>query len=283
MSPTPTECVDAFWSCFEAQDSPFTSVSIVAQYQVYERARAHGVKVLLGGQGGDETLMGYRKYQAFYLARLIRTRQWIGAAVQAAQLAHIALAQRRQFAAYVRRGMQYVRPATTTVLDFEASQSIPLGYAADQPLAARQLVDVYRTSLPTLLRYEDRNSMQNSIESRLPLVDFQLVELALALPDRAKLRGGLGKWILRRATRDLLPSAITSSVQKRGFDVGDAAWFSGGLGDSMRARLRDVAPRIEARLGTSLPVGYFTDERLARSPQVFAEAVTALWIGQRFN
>jgi asparagine synthase (glutamine-hydrolysing) len=95
--------------------------------------------------------------------------------------------------------------------------------AFDQVYAAlaweRQVDDIYRFSLPTLLRYEDRNSMGNSMESRLPLMDYRLVEFGVALPEAVKLRRGYGKWIVREAMKGRIPESIRVARYKRGFDV----------------------------------------------------------------
>jgi asparagine synthase (glutamine-hydrolysing) len=65
VAPTAREMVAALDKTLEAQESPFSSLSIVAQYILYQRVRACGVKVLLGGQGGDEVFMGYKKFLIF--------------------------------------------------------------------------------------------------------------------------------------------------------------------------------------------------------------------------
>ena len=62
-----------------AQVGPFVGGSIVAQYMVFEAARAAGFKVLLGGQGGDEAFMGYRKFQVFHFRRLMARRRYLAA------------------------------------------------------------------------------------------------------------------------------------------------------------------------------------------------------------
>src|SRR5262249_29486479 len=93
------------------------------------------------------------------------------------------------------------------------------GYHGSTELWQRQLLDITRCSLPTLLRYEDRNSMGNSIESRLPFVDYRVVELGLALPTALKLRGGYGKWAVRQVMSGRIPESIRMSRYKRGFDV----------------------------------------------------------------
>jgi asparagine synthase (glutamine-hydrolysing) len=70
--PTSSERIDAFWDTLRAQDAPFTEMSMVAQYMVCQAAHRSNFKVLLGGQGGDEVLMGYRKFQVMLLVDALR-------------------------------------------------------------------------------------------------------------------------------------------------------------------------------------------------------------------
>src|SRR5207244_9636112 len=89
----------------------------------------------------------------------------------------------------------------------------PAGYEVDsvraeEPLWKAQTRDVMHASLPLLLRYEDRNSMAHSIESRLPFMDYRVVEMGIALPAALKLRNGFGKWTIREAMKGQVPEAI---------------------------------------------------------------------------
>jgi asparagine synthase (glutamine-hydrolysing) len=81
--------------------------------------------------------------------------------------------------------------------------------------------------------------MGNSVESRLPFLDFRVVEFGVALPLAMKLNRGFGKWCLREIARDRLPREIRASRLKRGFDVAQD-WIAAGLG----AHMRDAAPKL---------------------------------------
>jgi asparagine synthase (glutamine-hydrolysing) len=155
-----------------------------------------------------------------------------------------------------------------------------MGLPAGTATRDRQVLDVTRFSLPTLLRYEDRNSMGNSIESRLPFLDHRVLEFGIALRERAKLHDGFGKWILREAMRGRLPDQIRVNRDKRGFDVSQDRWIRGGLGAELRASLGErraaVAPFLPA--GASVDA-LFSDDALAAHPQAFKEAVSLLWLG----
>jgi asparagine synthase (glutamine-hydrolysing) len=88
-----------------------------------------------------------------------------------------------------------------------------------------------RRGLPELLRYEDRNSMAHSLESRVPFLDYRLVETVFSLGGGELIRGGLTKSVLRRALSDLLPRAVRDRVDKLGFVTPERSWLGGALGD----------------------------------------------------
>ncbi len=81
------------------------------------------------------------------------------------------------------------------------------------------------TNLPMLLRYEDRNAMAHSIESRLPFLDYRLVEFALSLPDEYKIKGGWTKAVMRKAMTGVLPDKIRNRVDKIGFETPEEVWL----------------------------------------------------------
>ena len=272
-----------YFKILDAQGAPFASVgSAIGQYQVFQAVREEGVKVLLGGQGGDETLMGYRKFLPFRLRRLVQQRRFGEALAFSLGLLPTALAElRRATPMYWRMRRRYTHGSgINTVLKLPEAGCEYIGYSPDEPLWVRQLHDVTHVSLPTLLRYEDRNSMGNSVESRLPFMDYRLVEVALALPDAVKLRGGFGKWILREVARGKIPEEIRKARYKRGFDVRESDWFEQGLGAAMRDALRIRLPEIKQFLEPGAKVDeLFSDAQLKHRTLASAEATTLIWLG----
>jgi asparagine synthase (glutamine-hydrolysing) len=233
----PSDLADQLEAAAWDQDEPVGSGSVVAQRLVMALANAHGAKVLLDGQGGDEVLAGYSYYRPARLADLaasLRLGAWLGelrAAVGSDGLTARWLA--RATLGELRRR----RPG--------------LGR-----LAARQFEDV-RLHLPALLHYEDRNSMAFSIEARLPFLDYRLVEFGLGLPGASKIQGGWTKAVLRRALDDRLPPAVVWRRDKVQFSVPQAQWLRGPLrelafdlllGPSFAARPVGDAPAARALL-----------------------------------
>jgi asparagine synthase (glutamine-hydrolysing) len=155
-------------------------------------------------------------------------------------------------------------------------------YHSGMSLVERQLLDATRFSLPTLLRYEDRNSMGNSVESRLPFVDYRVAELGLALPNAVKVRNGFGKWIVREAMYGRIPEHIRSARYKRGFDVNEPAWIEAGLGAAIREALHSKYGRIQDLLPHGAQIDtLYSDERLKSHSNTFAETISLLWLSDR--
>jgi asparagine synthase (glutamine-hydrolysing) len=236
------ELVDVLPSIVRAQDEPFGSTSIVAQWFVMRAAKEAGLKVMLDGQGADETLAGYHGYFGPFFADLLRSGQLrelgaelrayrglhgAGIAATAEALARPFLPERVRWAARarVRGGSALVHPdlprtETPHVNGFDG------GYLRRQ----MQLI-LTRRGLPELLHYEDRNSMAHSLEARVPFLDYRLVELLFSLGASDLIRRGRTKDVLRRALGDLLPPVVRDRVDKLGFVTPEAAWLRNGLGE----------------------------------------------------
>jgi asparagine synthase (glutamine-hydrolysing) len=280
--PAATAMPQLFWECLAAQDAPFLSGSTVAQYAVFQAVRAAGVKVLLGGQGGDETFMGYRKYLAWRLLAAVRARRPVEAVRSASGLALALWAQREQWRTYRQAGRRHFgRGARDSLLAIREEPASPFRPLPGLGLHGRQIADLTTGGLPTLLRYEDRNSMENSVESRLPFLDYRLAEWAIAVPTGLKLRNGYGKWLLRQVVPDRLPPELVTARAKRGFDVASAEWISLGLGVQIRGELQRTWRHIaEYFVPGTTPERQFSDAALTQAPRRFADAVAALWIGR---
>ena len=243
------------------QDEPFPTTSMFAQWCVMAKARERGVTVLLDGQGADEALAGYRPFDIF-LADMVRRRRYAGAlaagreirattGLRAAPL--LARALLRQLPA---RGLDHLRAkravAATRAMsrDFAAAYDpAPRYRPVNRSMSAylRELFD--ETSIPHLLRYEDRNSMAFSVEGRVPFLDYRLVEFSLTRAHACCIRDGWTKWVLREAMSGLVPHEIAWRRDKVGFETPERDWLGTWFAqpaslpgaDSPIARYLDVA------------------------------------------
>jgi asparagine synthase (glutamine-hydrolysing) len=92
-------------------------------------------------------------------------------------------------------------------------------------LKLRLIEDTFSNSLPSLLRYEDKNTMRFSLEGRVPFLDKDVVKFLFALDDESIIKAGWNKRILRDATEGLLPGMINRRRNKIGFTTPEHEWF----------------------------------------------------------
>ncbi len=276
---TPEQFFDALPSLIWHEDEPLAHPSSVALNFVSRLAAEH-VKVVLTGEGSDETMAGYNRYRAtIFNTRFGRQyERFVPSALRAGVRGGVGALPRSSRVRQKLSRTFLTRSADLDTLYFD--NFAVFGRAAQPGLLSADMrervagIDPYaayhaafaatdadtllnkllytdtKTYLHELLMKQDQMSMAASIESRVPFLDHPLVEFVARLPERMKLRGVTTKWILREAMRDRLPAEILSR-KKMGFPVPVGAWFRGPyrhlldeyvLGERARARgLFDVA------------------------------------------
>ncbi len=257
------------------QDEPFVSSSIYAQYRVFKAARDAGIKVLLDGQGADELLAGYDQYLGHRAATLVRQGRWRDAR---------RLLKNRK--GYHRLGELLTPPAAQGLLRALAGEQLmpswlngrwfqergvsgrALREKVDDPSMTGELHrSMTRTTLPMLLRFEDRNSMAHSLESRVPFLTPSLAEFLASLPEEYLISSdGTSKAVFRRALRGIVPDEVLDRRDKIGFETPQNRWLleskpkpedgearlNGVLAADAVPRLRDRLSRGDAKAGPPL-------------------------------
>jgi asparagine synthase (glutamine-hydrolysing) len=202
------------------------------QYFVMQKAREAGVVVMLDGQGGDELLLGYERYYVswLYAQKGIKKLRNFFQASQNSKLDPLTLFQYyfyfTQFKlrfSRIKSRFRFIRPGILKEFD----PSLLREHVHDfRNFDSLQRNEIFKYQLPHLLKYEDRNSMANSIEARLPFLDYRVVELALSLPVSLKIRAGFTKYILRKSMVNNLPEEILWRKNKFGFNAPVQSWMS---------------------------------------------------------
>lgn len=231
------------------QEEPFGGLSVVMQYLVFEKAHAIGCKVMLDGQGGDETLMGYERYYPAFIAGLKGPSKLLGI-IESSKNSGLGFYKMLKYFIYfthpqIRLRMLKKRMPFIKKDFFQYVDSNILKTAADnyKNFLALQEQEICATQMPHLLRYEDKNSMRHSVETRLPFIDFSNLERALSTNDRFKINGGWTKYILRKAIDPFLPEHVVWRKKKVGFEAPASAW------------LRQLAPLMQEAVFASGIVG----------------------------
>jgi asparagine synthase (glutamine-hydrolysing) len=241
------------------QDEPVHSLTAVVGFQLMQLTQEHGIRVILNGQGADETLGGYPSYFRDGWVTLLKeggllpawrevgryalTTGGIRRALFIKLLRHVMQTHMRALPQYRRLAKQRYRARLKNVswvnpaLALSASD-IPESDGAD--LRSTLLQSVEMSPLPLYLRVEDRNSMAHSIETRLPFLDYRLVSLAFSLERQWKLNGSLNKFVLREAMRGRIPELVRARQDKMGFPTAATRWFRNELYPKIREVFIDL-------------------------------------------
>ncbi len=243
-------------------DEPVAGPGAFPQYMVSKLA-SENVKVVLGGQGGDEIFGGYTRYVVAYLEQAIKgaifenTEE--GEHIVSLQSILPNLPSLKNYIPMMKKfwNMEAFEPMDRRyfyLLDrMNGSSEIYTKefyaeYNKEQTFNRfRQLFNDPNTlsyfnkmthfdmfgSLPALLQVEDRMSMAASIESRVPLLDRRIVDLIASMPPKMKFKGGEMKYILKRAIKDIMPERILNRKDKMGFPVPFHLWAKSEAKDFM--------------------------------------------------
>ncbi len=204
------------------QEEPFNGLAVYAQFALFKKAAKDGVRVMLDGQGADEIFAGYEKFFLPVFKNLLVTNP-----IRAAKLFKTAkdsfpqINAKENLVQYLKKGKK--KNETCIHLAFDESRLFKREPEDTILKMSRNLLSSLGVS--ALLRYEDRNAMAHGIESRVPYLDHHLVECALSLSDGLKIREGVTKWVLREASKDLLPQRIYSRKDKLGFATPEKKWM----------------------------------------------------------
>ena len=231
IHPDPTLLEETLPSLLYHQEFPLRSLSVYSQWTIMERVQQSGIKVLLNGQGSDEIFGGYTAHYSALVASYIQHGRFISAWQEARSfmdnrkvgplsvlqaVGHLLTQKlssntvsKRRFYPFLQRGYQPCVEHRTQASDiFDDALIRNLTYSA----------------LPEYLRYEDRNSMAFTLESRLPFLDFRLVEWAMTLPVDMKIKGAANKRVLRTVAEPFIPRSVATRRDKMGFVSPQYQW-----------------------------------------------------------
>jgi len=212
----------------KAQEEPTTGLSVYGQYCIMRLAYENKAKVLLDGQGGDEIFAGYTYYFSYYYFELLKKGRII-------TLLKEMRSYRKNFKDYYphqflcfmllpAKIQNYVyKNYLLTWLNYDLlyESAVNKSDPRCKPMTLHKalVLTLLNTAIPHLLRYEDKNSMRWSIETRVPFLDFNLVETAMSIPTQEKIQQGKTKIIFKEAIKNLIPAMILQRKDKIGFET----------------------------------------------------------------
>ena len=264
-------------------DEPVAEFSVIAQYQLFAAIKNDSdVTVLLSGQGGDETLLGYLKFFFFHVQLLLKAGKYLDAMslLVMSSLYRTAVTQFRMSEA--RRYLQHDRRGIWQAM-LRDSQRAPVWQCGD--IRSRQIADICHYSVPALTHYEDRNSGAHSLEVRHPFLDHRLVNFVVNLPTELKIHGGWTKYILRAALPEM-PAALRWRRDKQGFLVPEQLWLRRELVPVIQRRFRGSTLAELDILNDKKFLQYY-DRFLAgnsiASSDIARVLIAEIWAGQVFQ
>jgi asparagine synthase (glutamine-hydrolysing) len=225
VTPTPDRFLVDLLDFVRTQEEPVISTGPYAQFCVMREASRH-VTVMVDGQGADEMMAGYLPYYLVHLRQVRRRRGRLAMLAELARSADVLWRLGRFRLADTLRRRSAVPVGELLDAGFAAAHAPARMPVVRDDLKARLADDLFRHSLPALLRYEDRNTMRFGIEGRVPFLDAALVRELWGLDESAILDAGWNKRALRDATAGLLPALVHRRRNKIGFTTPEETWFN---------------------------------------------------------
>ncbi len=212
-----------------AQAMPYGSLSLYVHWALLKEIRARGMPIVLSGQGADEVFFGYERYYSAFLAAqlanpvklvreysLMRKRSLRSGSSALAFLTYFAMPRLQE----IRRRLNSRAALRANILNVKAQA--PERFTTDRRHLQRMELQDY--NLPRLLRYDDRTAGALGMETRLPFLDYRLVEFAHRLPWRHTFSDGWTKFIVRKYVAQNGIPEIAWRKGKLGFEAPTDRW-----------------------------------------------------------
>lgn len=261
--PTQHDFTDSLHKLIYQLDEPVAGPGIFPQYMVSKLAKEN-VTVVLGGQGGDEIFGGYARYMIAYFEQAVKGAMFesteegehivsLDSIIPNLSYIHRYVPMMREFwekGAFEPMDKRYFHLLDRSgssleyfTRDFQQTYNKEAVFKRFQKIFNHPNTLSYYNkmthfdmfgSLLGLLQVEDRVSMSVSLESRVPLLDRRIVDLVAKMPPAMKYKGAGMKYLLKKATTDILPESILNRKDKMGFPVPLHIWAKNGASDFIR-------------------------------------------------
>ncbi len=255
--PSAQAAADSFEKMMYHQEEPIGSFSVYAQWCVMQLAKQNNIRVLLDGQGADETMAGYQYYFSNYFRELMlhnpikmkhelaSFEQLYGSAFRVTN--KMQLQTKFPWAA---KKIGQLKNKFTFQPNFlnndfcnQYAHQLPYPMFDSNNLNQTLHFATLQGGLQQLLRYSDRNSMAHSCEVRMPFLSHLLVEFVFSLPSEYKIQNSYTKYTQRKTFENILPDAIVWRKDKIGFEPPQKAWLQN---KAIKEMTRQAILKLEA-------------------------------------
>jgi asparagine synthase (glutamine-hydrolysing) len=276
--PKPGDLIETLDEMLSFHDEPVCTVTWFAHWMVMKEVAKMEFPVLLNGHVGDELFAGYWDHYQYNFADLEhdepdRFKYEFGAWLTNHERDPKEYERLKEKLSALESGRihpsdpltQYSRVATAQLAEYSAPPDRPNPFGDKGYLTSRLHQELVYETVPATLRPEDRNSMAFSIETRSPFLDYRLAEFAFSLPNRYKIRNGLGKWIIREGMKGILPESVRNRKDKQGFNAPTRHWFRDENRDSVRSILESKSLAARGLLNQAEVLKCFDDHVAGRA------------------
>jgi asparagine synthase (glutamine-hydrolysing) len=269
-------------------DFPVAGPGSFPQFMVSELASKH-VKVVLGGQGGDEIFGGYARYLVAYFEQCIKaaingtSKNGNFVVTIESIIPNLGLLREytpllqefwkdglfgpldQRFLRLIDRSTDMKEEVKWDELNMTSVYEKFSGVFNNRNNVQKEAYFdsmthfEFKTLLPALLQVEDRMSMAHGLESRVPLLDHPLIEFAATVPADVKFEGGQLKHLLKQAFRNEIPAPILDRRDKMGFPVPLKEWFNAELSEFVRDVFSNMKSRDRAFINPDAVLANFAD------------------------
>ena len=225
IEPTYEDFANEFQDVVYYHDEPFGSTSIYAQNAIFKAIKNKGIKVSLDGQGADELFAGYYSFYYYLLKSLFKHKKYSTLFYESVFLPF--RFSRQFFISLIRLGRKIIRKKKKDII-YSNEYNERVAYIKNLPKGTfHEYLEntLMKSSLPSLLRNGDRNSMKNHVESRVPFLDIDMVNFVMSLPDNFKIRRAITKYLLRQVSYKYAPRKLVDRKDKLGFPSPEKIWL----------------------------------------------------------
>ncbi len=258
IRPDPADLFGTINEMLGYHDEPVCTVTWYSLYLIAKKVKLERTPVVLNGHGGDELLAGYWDHYHYNFYDLEQKGEAVSLQEELKTWKENHgrdISEIDKYKEYIGRLVDNKTSEMSRFPDYSEcfnadivsrhKRDIHWPNPYSSLLSKRLYSEMMFETIPASLRPEDRNTMSQSIESRSPFLDYRLAEFCFSLPNKFKIRRGLGKWLLRESMKGVLPEKVRTRKDKAGFIAPANEWFR----TTNRRELYDLinSPSVKSR------------------------------------